>query len=466
MRYLMKLAAAAGLCALVATGCVSRQIPGPTDTPLAVTSPAAILPGPTETPPPATTAPTTVAPSPARAFSPDQGIDGEALLKMLPEQAGFVWNYDGSLESGHEMALVSVTPQDGAKVYTITGTVRDVSAGEAGPEWDPSIDITYTVDDTVWIQQKNAPNMLESQFDRIEILRVPLAVGERWEQFVEYDTGGTVSLICALESAQKSGEQYVYAVRYEDKTTGYYERREITVGTGITAFERSTDDEEEMPSTIGYWILTGEAPDRGASVADWLPPLGRTMRYAARTDYAHRGTLLLEQENEREAVYCFHGAYEQGNGTKDAFVVRYYYDKGRGTVTEKAVSNERTGEAEVNSKLHHLVVLRFPLRADSRWVHDTFLDGKRVSVVAEVVECDARAGRVRVRYTVEGAEGYYENKYIEERVFEVGRGLTGFTMRLPGAIPVGADAMVGPMQVQQAVSAHMFGYSLDPVWSE
>ena len=201
----------------------------PTDTPLVVTSPAAILP--VTKPPPATTV-LRPSPSPRGRFA-DQGRR-EALLKMLPEQAGFVWNYDGSLESGHEMAL-SVTPQDGAKVYTITE--RCATCRPERPDRSGTLRSISPTPSTIpyGYSRKRVTCSSRKRPDRDP----PCAGGGReMGQFVEYDTGGTVRSY-ALESAQKT-VSIVHAVRYEDKTTGYEDAD--NVGTGITAFERSTDD--------------------------------------------------------------------------------------------------------------------------------------------------------------------------------------------------------------------------------
>lgn len=430
-------------------GCAQQLTPGPTQAPTAT-----VFPAPAATASVSSTAAATPAATAAQeaTFAPGQGIGPQDLFALVPEERGFTWIYDGSLQSGHEMTLQTVTEENGAKKYAITGTVR---SPESEADLDLRIQIIYTVDGSVWVQEKSAISMLESEFDRLEILRAPLGVGESWEQTAENQRGARQTLTCTLESVLTSGESTVYTVRYEDSSAGYFERREITSGLGITAFERTPPDEEETSSPVGYWLVSGGAPGTAATIADWLPPLGQTLRFSGSSGYGYQGVLVMEQENSREIVYRFDGT---DGGTGCEFVVRYYYDKDRGTLTEKAVRNERTGEAQVNSVLHNVVLLRFPLGEGASWTHDTMIGGERYSLTARIVGYDAEEGRVNVRYTAEGVPGYPDGVYIEERAFRVGHGMVSFRQLLTGDIAP-ESPLLDPVQAEEAISGRMFGYS-------
>ena len=71
-------------------------------------------------------------------------------------------------------------------------------------------------------------------------------------------------------------------------------------------------------------------------------------------------------------------------------------------------------------------------------------------------------GKMRVTYTVKGVPGYFQNTYIEERVFERGRGMVGFSNLMPGDIPISEADAKDSQKLKEALINHMFGYSLNP----
>ena len=131
-------------------------------------------------------------------------------------------------------------------------------------------------------------------------------------------------------------------------------------------------------------------------------------------------------------------------------------DYERGTVTEQVASNQRTGEKEINSKLHNVVILKLPIEAGERWNHQTTINGEEYTLHAEITEYDAGSGFIRVRYTAQGVPGYHDDTYFEERTFEHGYGMTTFANMLPGEITREAGETEA-----QAIENHMFGYSLN-----
>lgn len=434
MKY-MKYLSVLLILSLLLAGCAGA--PGASPSPSATAPPITASPAPTSTPE-ATPGATTGAPS-------------EELAAMLPDEQGYQWQYFGFAEYGHEMTLDAITPEGDIK-YAVTGHVYDMSDGESDADF--SIALTYTVGADTLIQEKTAPMMMDSAFDRLELLRTPLTQGAAWQQTVQDASGQDVTLMCTIEKVEEKGGAAVYTVLYQDTASDYYERREIRKGVGVIRFEKLYMPEGEEPFVIGCSLYT-KADAVNAQLSPYLPVLGQDLYYFGLAEYGHVGKLTLSWENDLEAVYTFDGIFQDGSGIDAPFQVRYYVDFNRGTVTERVMSNGKRDENEINSKLHNIVILKLPIEEGATWSHQTTINGKEYTVRAEITEYDPDAGIIKVRYTAKDVPGYYKETYIEERTFERSYGMTAFQNLLPG------DITVGPGQSEeQAIANYMFGYSL------
>lgn len=125
------------------------------------------------------------------------------------------------------------------------------------------------------------------------------------------------------------------------------------------------------------------------------------------------------------------------------------------------MSSTRFDPPEVNSKLHNLVILKTPFKQGKTWSHSTRINGKEYKVTARIKEYDPATGRMKVTYTVNGVPGYFQNTYIEERIFEPGRGMVGFSNLMPGDIPISKADVKDSKKLEEALINHMFGYSLN-----
>ncbi|MGI5878699.1 MAG: hypothetical protein ACOX7W_08840 [Christensenellales bacterium] len=398
------------------------------------------------------------------------------LTALLPKQIGYVWMYEGFVEYSHEMKLDMIQTTSQAVCYRISGMVGDLSDGES--KRDYSLSILYTVDPEKWIQQAQGEMLMDSDFPCLEIARAPLSEGKEWTQTVARADGQPVQLVCTVESVVDGGDGVrVYTIVYRQKGSPYYERRQIGLGRGVISFEKLYIPESGEAFTMGYHSYIQPQPEatpaptptlpaasREAEIAPWLPPLDVELRFFGLAEYGHIGHFFREWAIDIEAVYRFNGVYNDGVGTSDKFSVRYFADYQRGTVTEQVLSNERTGKAEVNSLIHNLVALKFPLSEGQTWHWDAYVLGKRRGVEAKVIQLTDSL--VTVRYSVEGVKGYYENTYFEERTFEKGHGMTGFSMLMPGEPKLTAEEARDPTKVRDALlNQLMFGYSQDKEWT-
>jgi hypothetical protein len=378
----------------------------------------------------------------------------EDLKKLLPSLSGFEWVYYGTAEYSHSMKIVSVTQNQNDITYLVKGAVEDISGGSS--EQDLSLEISYILSPLRLYQVKKG-SVMDSRFDTVELIREPLSSGSSWEQDVLLEDGSKTTLACSIESVRKVGGRNEYSVIYKDKNSSYYEKRKIREGFGVVAFERPDD----AGSSIGYAISEPMSGYEGsAELNKYLPALDTEAYYNGLAEYAHKGTLTKLWSNAEEAVYEFKGEYEDGSGIPDKFVVRYYFDYLRGTVTEKAVSNTQGDKTEVNSKLHNLVILKYPLEKNASWSHAAKIDGKDVKVTAEVTGLDEENGTVTVKYTAQGVAGYYDKTYVEERTFRAGYGITAFSNLMPGDIGLSQTDAKEVSKLEEALNNHMFGYKL------
>lgn len=174
-----------------------------------------------------------------------------ALTKLLPYQSGYVWKYDGAIEYGHVMELITIEEAAGKATYIIEGEVDDMSGGESS--YDYTLDVTYTVTEDSLIQTVDSEVMMDNVFPELELIRLPLAEGTEWTQTQENVDDEEIELKSYIDAVENDGEQKIYTVIYEDTDGAYYEKRQIKEGVGVLSFEHLyTFEEDSMP--MGYEI--------------------------------------------------------------------------------------------------------------------------------------------------------------------------------------------------------------------
>ena len=387
---------------------------------------------------------------------PSANADLKALQSLLPNQTAFQWHYFGTAEYAHSMQLISMEDTADGALYHTEGTVADLSGGAS--EEDYAIRIDYRITPQALTQQAEGSMLMDSIFPTLELIRGPLVKGTAWTQQQNDAEGRSRQLRCTITDVTQKDERKVYHVEYRVQDSDYYEERELSEGIGVTYFEKYLPL-NNIGDKFSYQLFTEETRPIVMGYEKWLPQLGLEYRYTGLAEYAHTGQLIKLESRSGEDVYEYRGTLLGASGVDTAFVVQYRADTKRGTVTEKVVSNER-GTKDIHSKLHNLVVLKFPLEAGATWSHKATLDGASVTVKAEVVRYDADAGLVQVRYTAP-AEGYYDGTYREERTFEAGYGMTDFSMLLPGDIGLSAEDAKDEAKRDAALDAYSFHYAME-----
>ena len=129
----------------------------------------------------------------------------------------------------------------------------DASGGEI-PKEHLLIYLQYRIESNILKQSKEAPLMMDSDFDNIELIRYPFVVGHKWNQSPIDGNGKLYSIETEIISATKEGEESVYEVEYRDMSNGKVESRLIQVGKGTIGFTKLYDDNENDSFLIGYTI--------------------------------------------------------------------------------------------------------------------------------------------------------------------------------------------------------------------
>lgn len=237
----------------------------------------------------------------------------------------------------------------------------------------------------------------------------------------------------------------------------------ITPNTTATITVAPTDATTPTPTAVPATATPTENPNTAQNKKDieaFLPPLDTRLDFYGIAETGHYGQLLESYTYDYGALYVFNGTYNDGMGVPDEFTIQYFCDFERGTVTEKALYNERLDKNEFHSKLHNIVVLKFPLSLGATWSHETTINDNKYWVYAEVIEYDRTS--VKVIYTAPDVPDYHNQTYFEIRTYEVGYGMTSFGNIMPGELDMnGIDTSDEDAVIEHILNMHMFGYSLN-----
>lgn len=393
----------------------------------------------------------------------------EGLEAVLPKEIGYFWVYSGFADYGHNMRIDSIDKQEKEQIYHFTGGVEDLSDGEAKADF--SIDGQYIIKDQILVQKLAKAEMMMDTFTEIELLRLPLEKDAKWEQTVRDKAGKEYQLACTISEIKEAEDGKVYTVQYQDKNSNFYEKRQIKEKQGVISFEKLWMGDEEKSMVIGYKLYAdASGPKEKVDLLSFLPPLGTRLNYYGLAEYAHAGQLQKKSENEEQQIYEFDGLFLDGSGIPGNFQIEYLFDYVEGTVTEKVLKNTREKKKEVNSKLREPIIIKLPLKVGNSWEQTIDFEGSKKTMKAQIVKMEYEGKTfytqmknrqlvMTVRYLVEDVPGYFMNTYVEERRFEKGLGMIGFSQLMQGDIDVKDEHDV--YEVEEALLNKMFGYRLN-----
>ena len=158
--------------------------------------------------------------------------DLDALVPQMPAS----WTYSGTAEYNQVMSLVEVIETSGQKIYKVYGEVEDTTGGEV--QADFTFEKTYTVTGDRLEQTRKGRMLLDSEYDKLTLIQVPLEVGNTWNEKVIDTSGKTVGISAEIEAIDQEADGTVYTVRYKQNGSKYYELRKIKEGFGLVYFEK------------------------------------------------------------------------------------------------------------------------------------------------------------------------------------------------------------------------------------
>lgn len=159
----------------------------------------------------------------------------EALVKLMPEE-NFKWAYIGKDEYYHEMVLESITTSEIEYIYKVTGSVQENST--SGSADDFNIELYYEIKGDSIKQIKTAPMMLDSEYDRMTLIKAPLEVGTKWTEEVRDFNDEKQTIHGEIIKATETEKGMLYEVFYKNPKIEYSESRQIVEGLGVVAFTK------------------------------------------------------------------------------------------------------------------------------------------------------------------------------------------------------------------------------------
>jgi hypothetical protein len=172
----------------------------------------------------------------------------ETLLKLMPDE-NFKWAYIGKDEYYHEMLLESITVSETKHIYKVTGAVQENAA--SGSAEDFNIEIFYEVEGNSIVQNKNAPMMLDSEYDRMTLIKAPLEIGTKWSEEVKDFNDKKHTIHAEIVNIVESDKVKTYDVVYKNSKIDYSERRQISEGFGVVTFTKVIGSGEQS-AQYGY----------------------------------------------------------------------------------------------------------------------------------------------------------------------------------------------------------------------
>ncbi len=159
----------------------------------------------------------------------------QELDNLIPDLPAS-WIYSGTAEYNHVMSLSEVYETKSQKIYRVLGEVEDMSDGDSGADFN--FELSYSIYNDSIVQSKKGKMIMDSDYDKLTIIKLPLEVGNTWMEKV-IDSDEKVSTLTGTIENIETDNGTVYTVRYENSNSEYYEIRKIKENSGVIQFEKS-----------------------------------------------------------------------------------------------------------------------------------------------------------------------------------------------------------------------------------
>ncbi|WP_461205083.1 hypothetical protein [Clostridium sp. DL1XJH146] len=197
--------------------------------------------------------------------------NNDLLAALLPSEIGYTWNYTGSFDYEHTATLNSIDKKENQLIYYVTGEVKEYVQEELDEtfmvneeqvegvqgnndevqqsegtqenqqnqeydELDNSIDIQYIIKDGALVQKKNSVAMMDTFFDELILIKVPLEENTTWTQRLKDVEGNEYNMKGTITWKRVKNGKTLYTVEYKDIDGNRYEERVIEEGVGVIKY--------------------------------------------------------------------------------------------------------------------------------------------------------------------------------------------------------------------------------------
>ncbi|GMQ55777.1 hypothetical protein AN1V17_01690 [Vallitalea sediminicola] len=163
---------------------------------------------------------------------------------IFPDEIGFGWIYNGTLDYGRKEEIIKCYTEDTVKHIIIEGEEDDLSDGESGHDSTFKKDFQITADG-IMLSHKGSPVYLDNQ--DFYLLKNPIEVGNSWELEWYYGAKAKTEIIDVTDTT------IVTETVITDDNDDYYFKKARTTfeqGKGILTLEKTAEEDFTITEKI------------------------------------------------------------------------------------------------------------------------------------------------------------------------------------------------------------------------
>jgi len=177
-----------------------------------------------------------------------------SLRDFTPPALASTWQCFGAIDYSVTYTLQSSVREGEDTRYTVLAAVDDLSDGESGRGADYfNVHLRYILTKDVMVQEGQRAPMMDAEFQKLELLRMPLQQGARWSQEQRDALGELVTIDCQITNLTTNEGNTTIDVTYISRDGKRHERRRFESGKGMTLYEKLW----EMEFPIGFHLKDG-----------------------------------------------------------------------------------------------------------------------------------------------------------------------------------------------------------------
>jgi hypothetical protein len=162
--------------------------------------------------------------------------------------------------------------------------------------------------------------------------------------------------------------------------------------------------------------------------------IGVIAKYMGVAEYGHNITLKDIKKEKNQIVFLYEGYMNDAiseDYEKRRFGIKYIITDNhvQEIINNKDEYKQVDGEDRLNSIIPNQIILKTPLEVDNSWQQIFEYKGEMYEANTKLVDIKVLSDG-RKQYTtktiVENIPGFFQKTYVEERIYEEGKGLVGF----------------------------------------